>query len=117
MALANGEVEIDASGKPIAYTNWDNFTVINITCSVPGTAEQGSSVTVPDGMVACVQALASNTDEVTIANTKAEAETDSTAIVLQPGDVVELRVRNFSAIWCDATVAGEGVEVSAESSS
>jgi len=74
---------------------------------------------VEDGVGVVVKAKAANTGTITVGATSARALNTNTNydsnVRLSSGQAITLQVRNLNAIWIDATVNAEGVEVLFES--
>jgi len=88
------------------------FASAGLFPAAAGTAEQGPDQAIPDGMRLVVRAHPGNTGNVWIGESKAQAEANN--FTLQPNEALKLWVANSSAIWIDAAVNGEGVELIAE---
>ncbi len=67
---------------------------------------------IPDGSKVTVQAKKANTGTIYIANSSDNALTTSTNnFSLTANESVEIQVSNLSAIWINASVSGEGVQI------
>ena len=86
------------------------------TVTVSGTAEQLPSNPIPSGHDLVVKALAGNSTPVHIADSKAEAEVDTTAYQLSAGESIIIKISNTDIIWVDANTNGEGVTFAVEKS-
>lgn len=84
------------------------------TVPVAGTAETLGPQLCGTGKGTTVRALKSNTGSVFIGNSKVAAETAATAFELEPGESLELLITNWSEIWIDPAVNGEGVNAVVE---
>lgn len=92
--------------------NTTTFEVRRITVAVSGTPVQGDTRPIPDGVAVVVRAAPTNTGVMTVGDSSANAlNTAARSTRLQNGDSVSFQVTNLNAIWADATVAGEHVEV------
>lgn len=76
-----------------------------------GTAEQvASDVAVPDGFAVVVKGKSSNTGDIMVGNSQANAEDSTVAFLLSADQSLSLKVDNVNRIWIDAENDGEGVE-------
>lgn len=90
------------------YTNQKNVTT-------SGTPVQLPSQDVPPGVLATIKAKDSNTGSITVGYSSATAlNTSGQNYVLRAGAARDWQVQNISSIWIDATVSGEGVEITFE---
>ena len=68
--------------------------------------------TVPDGISVNIKAKTANTGNITIGHSSASALNTGTGwFSLDSNEAVGIQVQSTDAIWLDATVSGEGVEV------
>ena len=86
---------------------WEND---HVYVDVPGTAVQLPSVVIPPGFDLVIRAFLSNTDNVYVGNTVANATLATKRITLAAGEAVRLKISNTSLVWVDAAVASEGIE-------
>jgi hypothetical protein len=110
-------VEGAAGGVPIpvvANLNRSSFATNGVTVAVAGTANQAPSQAVPDGFSVAVEAKKTNTKQIYLSNSQANAQTHATAWILSPGDVVRLYITNWNLMWFDADVSNEGVNIISE---
>lgn len=85
----------------------------NVTTS--GTPVQLTSAAIPDGAEVTIKAKSANTGTITVGNSSANALNTGTAhFKLSAGQAISVQVQNPNAVWVDATVSGEGVEVISE---
>jgi len=85
----------------------------NVTAS--GTPEQLTAYPIPDGVTVVVKAKTANTGTITIGGTSDEAlNTGTSYFPLLSGQSVGYQVSNTDDIWIDATVTGEGVDITTE---
>jgi len=96
-------------------TNTAKIYTAQKNVAVSGTPEQLDAALIPDGASVVVKAKTANTGTITVGNSSANALNSGTAhYKLTAGMAIGLQVKDASAIWLDATVSGEGVEVIAE---
>lgn len=98
-------------------------TITLVSSAQLTTEAAGSSVTllvlkgrkVEDGVGVVVKGLASNTGNITLAETSAKALNTNTDydnhITLAQNQSVALQIKNLDQVWIDATVSGEGCEI------
>ena len=81
--------------------------------AVSGTPEQlHSGFPVPDGISVVIKAKSTNSGNITIGGSSADALNTSTAYFsLTPDQMASLEVENLNIVYIDATVSGEGVEI------
>lgn len=85
------------------------------TVTTSGTPVQLASKLIPDGAALIVKAKTSNTGTITVGFSSSTALNSGTShLKLTPGVAVAIQVRNADAIWIDATVSSEGVELLVE---
>lgn len=85
----------------------------NVTTS--GTPVQLAAQAIPPGVTIVVKAKNSNTGTITVGNSSTNAlNTGTTHFKLLNGQSIEYQVQNTDVVWIDATVSGEGVEITAE---
>jgi len=82
--------------------------------TVAGTAEQLDSVAIPAFFQVVVKALATNTDNVHVAESKANAENNNNAYELSAGEAIGYQITNTDLLWIDANVNSEGVTYTVE---
>jgi|GEM_PF-3456986 len=79
--------------------------------STPGTAKQLGSIIIPPGFFdLVVRAKSTNTGNIYVGNSNANASDANERITLASDEAIKLRVSNASLVWVDAAVANEGVE-------
>lgn len=93
-------------------TNKRAITVNSQTVPSHGTAVALPSIVVPDGYRLVVRADPDNTDNIYVGGTSAEAEAHT--FTLAPDEVLTYGVMNANAIYIDAAVDDEGVELTVE---
>lgn len=98
------------SRRPVANA----WRVITIQISSPGTAEQVTELTVPDGFQVLCRARAANDGNYYVGRTQAETQDTATRSVLEPGEHITLQVDSTDAIWVDADYATDYMEVIVE---
>ena len=76
---------------------------------VAGTATQLPNFVVPFDRYLTIKALGGNTDEVFIGNSKTESEDESFRYPMEPGEILQYKIRNTAQLWLDAAVSGEGI--------
>jgi len=64
---------------------------------------------VPFGRELVVKSLGSNTQLIYIGNSQVETEDPTLAYQMDPGEVIELKIRDTGQLWLSTIVAGEGV--------
>lgn len=105
-----------ASGLPwplsvfISVLQRDAWAHDHVYVTTPGTAEQLPSLEVPPGFELVVRAFPSNTDDIYVGNSKANATLATKHITLAAGEAIRLKISNASLVWVDAVVADEGAE-------
>ena len=87
------------------------YAVFGIT--VAGTAEQLTSYFIPDGLEFVVTARRSNTQNIYLANTAANA-TGTNRKVLVPGQSTSLRIDDSNKIWFDADNTVDRLELTVQ---
>jgi hypothetical protein len=105
------------SGTQIVTTvNRSGFKVDQLNVTTSGTpVNYGTSRTVPNGFGLVVAAKPSNTKNIYLGDTSADAlKTGGHAIILSPGTSVKLFITNWNLIWIDSDVNGEGVSLGSE---
>ncbi len=67
---------------------------------------------IPDGWKVVIKAKKANTGDITIGGTSADAlKTSNKFLRLDSNESVELNVANLKAVWIDATVNSDGIEI------
>lgn len=94
--------------------NFSGLQTAQKSVAVPGTGEQLPNLAVPQGSSLIVRARKSNTQNVYLGSSKANAENHALAFTLAPGEAVSLDIVNASLGWIDADVAAEGVALICE---
>lgn len=85
----------------------------NVTTS--GTPVNLTTTEIPDGAALVVKAKTGNTGTITVGNSSANALNTGTAhYKLTAGQAIAVQVQDVNAVWIDATVSGEGVELLTE---
>jgi hypothetical protein len=92
-----------------AVANRPSFAVNQKTVAAHGTAEQLQSQAIPDGFSVSIRAFDTNTKNIYLGPTKADAQNHTKATVLSQGQFVLLYITDVSEVWIDADVNGEGV--------
>lgn len=92
------------------YDNRAAFATGRKTVTTAGTAEQMTSQAIPDGFGVVIKAISTNTGRVRVGNSKANAESATTAFTLGSNESITLKISNLNLVWLDVTVSGEGVE-------
>lgn len=96
-------------------TNTAKFSTAQKNVTTSGTPVQLDALIAPDGATVIIKAKRANTGQITVGNSSANALNTGTAFFeLSAGQSVGLQVQNANAIWIDATVSGEGVEIISE---
>lgn len=97
-------------------TNLPAFSTFLKTVTTAGTPVQLTSGQVlPDGIAVLIKAKKTNTGEITVGNSSANAlNTSGTCFRLSAGESISIQLTNANLIWIDSTVNGEGVEVLTE---
>ena len=91
---------------PVANT----FAIVVKSVSSPGTAEQMTAYRIQDGYSVWVTARLRNSQNMYVAFSQTDAQTDTTRKELQPGQSFELRVDSTDRIWYDAQSASDQLE-------
>lgn len=110
-------VEGVSGGIPIPVTpntNRTDFKTGQQNVAVAGTANQLPSQVVPDGFTIAVIAKKTNTKNIYLSDSQANAQNHTVADILAPGDVRKLQLTNWNIEWVDADVSGEGVTILSE---
>ena len=76
-----------------------------------GTAVQLPSNSVPQDCFVTIKAKSTNTGTIYIGGSKADAEDTANAFPLSAGEKQDLKIKNSSGIWINASVNGEGVNI------
>lgn len=98
-------------------TNLSSIYTAQKVVTTSGTPVRIDSQPVPSGVGLLIKAKTSNTGEITIGNSSANAlNSGNSCIRLSPGDFYSFQVENANALWIDATVSTEGVEICFEQS-
>lgn len=87
------------------------WTVVTKTVAVPGTAENLSSVFVPEGHTVTITNRRESSGNIYLGTTKTGAETDSTRKILIPGQSMSLQIMDFNLLWIDADNATDTAEI------
>ena len=88
------------------------ISTFRTTVTTSGTPVQLAANTIPEGFSFTLKAIHTNTGLISIGNSSANAlNTATTNFRLQAGQSLEFQVFDTNAVWIDATVSGEGVEV------
>lgn len=98
------------------FLNSKQIYVETVTILAAGTAQQATSVPVPDGVSVLYRAHPDNTGYIKIADTaaKAQASTGAGNVPLANSEGVTYQITNPSIPYIDATVSGEKVVVTME---
>lgn len=98
------------------FVNSKQIYVETVTIAAAGTAQQSTSVNVPDGVSVVYMAHPDNTGYIKIADTaaKAQATYGTGNIPLTAGQAMVYQIMDPSTPYIDATVSGEKVIVSME---
>lgn len=107
--------EVDDSGNPIGPGVSEGAWASAVkTVAVPGTAEQCASLAAAPGKAIVFKALDSNTDDVYLGNSQANAQNAAVRFSLAAGQSLVLYVTNANLVWVDAAVAAEGICIAVE---
>jgi hypothetical protein len=88
------------------------FNTFQKTVTTSGTPVKLTAYAVEPDQTVLIKAKAANTGNITIGNTSANALTASgNNVVLAAGQSIEMHISNTDQVWIDASVSGEGVEV------
>lgn len=92
----------------VVAPNITTTTAVNgrITVTTAGTAVQGTSTTLTNGVF--IKALAANTGKVYVGNDGNGDVTSTTGYEMSAGEWVVIQVANLNVLWFDANVNGEG---------
>ena len=74
-----------------------------------GSAVQLPYIPIPFDCSLVVKALSGNAGTIYVSESKVSAQDTNSAFPLAPGDAIELKVKNSSSVWIDASVSGEGI--------
>jgi hypothetical protein len=109
--------DVAAAPPPIAFNaNRSAFGTgqQTVTTADGAHAVQLGALVVPNGFFLTIKALSSNTKNIYLGNSQANAQAHTTAYILAPGESVRLQITNANLCWIDAQVATEGVCFGAE---
>jgi len=82
------------------------------TAGAAGTVKLTAPKSVPDGISVNIKTRKGNTGDITVGYSSATALNTTTGnVILDANESIGLQVNSTDAIWLDATVTGEGVEV------
>ncbi len=88
------------------------FKTPQITVTTSGTVVQGADDTVVSGIPVTIKAWDTNTGNICLGNSAANALHSSGACFrLSSGQSVALAIPNTNALFFDSTVSGEGVDI------
>lgn len=88
----------------------NTFAIVVKSVSSPGTAEQMTSYRIQDGYSVWVTARLRNDQNMYVAFSQTDAQTDTARKELQPGQSFEIRVDDTSRIWYDAQDSEDQLE-------
>lgn len=77
----------------------------------PGTPLQLPSHQIPDGSSVTITARPTNTQNVYLGKSSADALDTAKRFTLLPGDSIDADITNTNLFWVDAQVATEGVDI------
>ena len=97
-------------GEGGAVPNRESFATGQVTVPVPGTAVQLPAQAIPDGFAVVIRAKDTNTGNVYLGNSAANAQDPTVAYILDVGEFVTLYITDLSAAFIDADVADEGID-------
>ena len=82
------------------------------SAAAAGTVRISAPKTVPDGISVNIKTAAGNTGDITVGYSSATALNTTTGnVILDANESIGIQVPSTDAIWLDATVSGEGVQV------
>lgn len=90
--------------------NANTFIILVKSIPSPGTAVQLTQYRIQDGYSVWVTARLRNTQNMYVAFTQVDAQSDTARKELQPGQSFELRVDDTSRIWYDAQASADQLE-------
>lgn len=97
-------------------TNLEKIYTNQKTVTTSGTPVQLDAFSVPAGASLVIQGLRTNTGVITVGYSSSSALNSGTShTTLLANQAKGFQVENANAIWIDATVSGEGVEIFCES--
>ena len=96
-------------GGRVQLSNPETMSSHEKNVAVAGTAEQLPSVTVPYDMEAIIKAKITNSSDVYIGKTRADAQDHSVGYPLAPGEFISYRIKNLNVLYVDVLVNGEGI--------
>lgn len=98
------------SGGGTAVANRGAWAAAQKNVAAAGTPVQCSAQAVPNGFGVLVMAKVTNTGNIGVGTSSANANlTTGAPVILPPGSAVKLYVTNENLIWLDSAVNGEGV--------
>lgn len=91
------------------FLNSKQIYVETVTIAAAGTAQQATSVKVPDGVSVIYRAYPGNTGDIKIADTaaKAQAAAGTGNVQLAGGEAIAYQIMDPSIPYIDATVTGD----------
>jgi hypothetical protein len=111
-ASASASAGGGGGGSPVA--NRAAFATGQTNVAVPLTPAQLPSQPVPNGFAVTIIAKKTNTKNIYLANSVANAKNHTIADILGPGDNRKLFITNWNLKFIDADVGGEGVTIISE---
>ena len=90
----------------------NNYVVVTKGVSVPGTAEQCSSLYILEGMPVTVTNRRDASGNMYVGFSQTDAQTSATRKILVPGQSADFYVDNLNKLWVDADSAGDLLELS-----
>jgi hypothetical protein len=97
-------------GEGGAVPNRESFATGQVTVPIPGTAVQMPAQAIPDGFAVVIRAKGSNTMDVFVGNSAANAQNPAVRYILEAGEFVTLYITDLSLAFIDAAIADEGVD-------
>ena len=101
-----------ASGS--APPNRNSFATGQLNVAAHGVAQQLPPQIAPNGFAVSIIAKKTNTKNIYLGNTQANAQNHGLADILAAGDVRRLFITNWNLAWIDSDVNGEGVTIISE---
>jgi hypothetical protein len=103
---ASNPIFVTGGGTP---SNRGSFVTNQKNVAIPGTAVQLQTQAIPNGFTVYIRARSTNTGNVYVGSSAANAQNHAVAEILEPGAFLLYGITNSDLVFLDADVAGEGV--------
>jgi hypothetical protein len=98
-----------SGGSGGATPNRPAFTTGQVNVAAPGTAQQLPAQAIPNGFTIYIRAKPTNSGNIYIGNSQANAQNHAVAEILEPGAFLTYGITNADLIWVDADDATDGI--------